>query len=75
MKLTETLNWIAVSAQLPDSDITVLLFDAEADELVWPGYWDSTDDCFWYVDNALATPTHWATMPAGPRIDITAAAA
>ncbi|WP_025918320.1 DUF551 domain-containing protein [Herminiimonas sp. CN] len=66
MNLIETLTWIPVSERLPDSDITVLLFDPAANEPVWLGFWNDADNCWYYVDAEEATPTHWAEMPEGP---------
>lgn len=66
MKLAELIQWHPVS-EPPDSDITVLLFSPQADEPVWPGYLDGAR---WrYSDGLLANPpTHWADMPAGPKV-------
>lgn len=67
MSLTETLTWIPVSERLPDSDITVLLFRAAADEPVWLGFHDGSDNRWYYIDGSLSIPTHWAEMPEGPQ--------
>lgn len=61
----EVIIWIPVSEQLPDSDMTVQLFNAAADEPVWLGYHDASDNCWYYVDAEVAAPTHWAEMPVG----------
>lgn len=62
---TETIDWKPVADQ-PDSDITVLLFNKDADEPVWPGYL-AGDNCWRCVDGFVAYPTHWADMPGGPK--------
>jgi hypothetical protein len=53
------------AAQLPDADVTFQLYDPAASEPVWPGYYDG--ERWRYVDGTLATPTHYADMPRGPR--------
>ena len=58
------LTWTKVADRLPDSDTTVMLFDKEASEPVWPGYLDG--DMCRYVDGMPAQPTHWADLPEGP---------
>lgn len=63
----EALTWVPVSKRLPDSDLTVLLFNADADEPVWLGYRDDNDGWL-YVDAVEAAPTHWAEMPGGPTV-------
>ncbi len=53
-----------LAAELPDSDTTVLLFNPDASEPVWPGYHDGK---YWrYADGMLTYPTHYADMPEGP---------
>lgn len=60
----ESILWFAVDARMPDGDVTVQLYDKDADEPVWPGYFDGEE---WiYVDANRANPSHWAHMPAGP---------
>jgi hypothetical protein len=62
--ITETLTWKPV-AEPPDHDTTVLLFDPAASEPVWLGYLDG--DAWRFVDGMPATPTHWASLPGGPK--------
>ncbi len=66
--MLEQLTWIKTSESLPDSDITVLLFNPSStnDEPVWPGYLDDTE---WrYANGSLAPiPVAWAEMPEGPK--------
>lgn len=63
MKTSEVIQWIPVS-ELPDAEITVLLFSKETSDPVWLGYHDG--DEWRYVDGFFATPTFWAEMLAGP---------
>lgn len=66
----ERLEWIRVGEDLPDATVTVLLFNAEASEPVWPGYYDvdEDDNVTWYGADGfpIPAPTHWAEMPEGP---------
>ncbi|HEY0843787.1 MAG TPA: DUF551 domain-containing protein [Noviherbaspirillum sp.] len=64
MNTTEQITWIPVAQRLPDSDTTVMLFDADANEPVWLGYFGG--ERWHYVDGMPATPSDWAEMPAGP---------
>lgn len=61
--MSERTTWTPV-AQLPDSDITVQLYDAEAAEPVWPGYYDG--ERWLYIDGMPANPSHYADMLQGP---------
>lgn len=61
--LSERVTWTPV-AQLPDSDITVQLYDEAASEPVWPGYYDG--ERWRYIDGMPAKPTHYAEMLRGP---------
>lgn len=61
----EQVKWISVSEQLPDSDTTVMLFDANANEPVWLGYFDG--ERWVYIDGMPAFPTHWTEIPGGPK--------
>ncbi|KRB73480.1 Lar family restriction alleviation protein [Noviherbaspirillum sp. Root189] len=60
------LTWTKVADRLPDSDTTVMLFDPNANEPVWPGYLDG--DMWRYADGMPAQPTHWADLPEGPAV-------
>jgi len=73
--MTEQIDWMATCTELPDEQVTVLLFSKDAGgEPVWLGYldeltahgyvWRSVDGT--YIDNV----THWAEMPCGPRSKI-----
>lgn len=65
----ENIVWIPVVEEVPDSDTTVLLFDAKASEPVWPGYYDDGVEDWFYVSSGSvkAAPTHWANFPEGPK--------
>lgn len=64
MRTPEIIEWVPIAESRPDSDTTVLLFDCELNEPVWPGYLDG--DVWRYADGMPADPTHWADMPGGP---------
>lgn len=59
-----TPTWHQLPGRMPDSDTTVLLFDKDASEPIWPGYYDG--QAWRYVDGTTATPTHWQDFPKGP---------
>ncbi len=63
--LSETMEWIAVEQDKPDTDVTVLLFAASADEPVWLGWYEGGDGVEWmWADGTPAEGvTHWAKMP------------
>jgi hypothetical protein len=61
--ISERATWTPV-AKLPDSDVTLQLYDPEASEPVWPGYFDG--ERWRYIDGMPATPTHYADMLHGP---------
>jgi hypothetical protein len=61
MIATETITWIDVNSQLPDSDILVLVATPSPGEPVWPGYFDSAAN-EWMISDGLAFAykvTHW----------------
>ena len=63
--MNETITWIDVSIEKPDSDLTVMLFNGSEESFqVWMGHWTGEEWC--YIDGGTATPSHWAEMPAGP---------
>lgn len=58
------IQWTSLNEAKPDNDETVLLYNKDASEPVWPGFHDGRE---WrYVDSHEAHPTHWAPMPGGP---------
>jgi len=59
----ETISWNPVSS-LPDSDLTVQLFDENCNEPVWPGYFDGEQ--WLYADGSVAHPSSWAHFAKGP---------
>lgn len=67
----ETIDWIAVTDEMPDDDISVLVFAPNSPdwqgEQVWIGHYDTgvwidTEGSDW----PESVVTHWAAMPAGP---------
>ena len=62
----ETISWHAVTDELPDIDITVLVCCPTDAEPVWLGWYDNgwfTVDAQEYEPDAV---TAWAAMPRGP---------
>ena len=67
--ISEVIDWHAVQSELPDSDITVLIYQAEAlGDPVWLGYWDDSEERWFYAssDPAGGMVTWWAHLPTGP---------
>jgi hypothetical protein len=69
--ITETIAWKSVDDEMPDDAIDVLVFgkmaNSDDNAFVWPGWFDSSDDCWRNSHSAeLESVTHWADMPAGP---------
>lgn len=63
-------GWTAAADSLPDSDITVMVFDPTADEPVWLGFVDGEgiDTSIWrFIDGSEASGvTHWRPIIEGP---------
>lgn len=57
-------SWHQLPGRMPDSDTTVMLFNKNASDPVWPGYHDG--ESWRYVDGMPASPTHWMEFPKGP---------
>lgn len=72
-KVQESIEWIHTHTQLPDESVTVLLYCPDETEPVWPGYLDelTADGYLWRAadGNELDGVTHWAEMPAGPKVN------
>jgi hypothetical protein len=69
----ESIQWIAVKDQLPDSDTTVLVYaPAALDEPVWLGYhdgesWVSVTGAMYGTEDEIAESVlAWAQIPKGP---------
>ena len=67
----ESINWIAVAEELPDSDTTVLVCAPGADEPVWFGYYDGV---YWFAttgeeygneEEIAQAVIAWAHIPKG----------
>ena len=69
MILTETITWIDVASEKPDSDITVLIKIPSPGEPVWFGYFSDESNQWMTIDNMPVnySVTHWAQMPEGPK--------
>ena len=69
--MDEIITWIPTKQQLPDDEITVMLFVPEHDEPVWLGY---HEDYAWYLTDgtplAQNAVTHWANFPNGPELEL-----
>lgn len=68
----ESIEWRAVADELPDADVTVLVYAPGSDEPVWLGFYD---DVYWFAvtgdgygdpDEIAAEVIAWAPMPKGP---------
>ena len=60
-------GWMPCSRELPDSDLTVMIFQAEGDEPVWLGFHDG--EVWRRVDGVRCKGkaiSHWRELPAGP---------
>jgi hypothetical protein len=70
--MNETIVWIATLDELPDEGVTVLLFTEGDGEPVWPGYFDeaTAHGYIWRSADGseIENVTHWAEMPAGPKV-------
>jgi hypothetical protein len=64
MRMTETVTWVPIASP-PDADVTVQLFDKDASEPVWLGWFNGVG--WYYVDGLPANPSHWTDVCAGPR--------
>jgi hypothetical protein len=70
--ISESIQWVDVKDQMPDSELTVLVSAPEASEPVWLGYHDG--DSWFSVDGMgygneeeqVAQVVAWAEMPKGP---------
>ena len=63
--MTETIEWIDASVELPDEDYTVLVVDERKDVQIAhldSGKWQA--ECRW----PLYKVTHWAHLPGGPQV-------
>lgn len=61
----EVIHWRSAD-ELPDSDLSVLVYAPEATEPVWIGFWDGQR---WVSDGLIDYPPGqvkaWADLPAG----------
>lgn len=57
--------WIECKKQIPDSDMTVMTYEPESCEPIWPGYHDGDQ---WMDINGtpLCKVTHWMAFPDPP---------
>lgn len=59
--------WIKCSDQLPDTDTTVMTFESDSVEPIWPGYHDG-EQWMDIIDNTPIHPTHWMEFPEPPEL-------
>ena len=61
--------WTACADGLPESDQTIMTYQPDANEPVWPGYHDGEQ---WWDITGFALPapevTHWIPFPEPPTI-------
>lgn len=61
------MSWKLCTAEMPDSDETVMIYHAASDETVWIGYHDGEQ---WRdVSGACCEVSHWMRMPEPPPIN------
>ncbi len=67
--MKERIYWVNAAGQLPDDEMTVLLFHPTLNEPVWLGYHFQGQ---WFTTSGeQLTPgsvAHWAEMPEGPKV-------
>ena len=51
----------------PDTDTTVMTFEPDSVEPIWPGYWDG-EDWLDIITNTPIQPTHWMQFPDPPEV-------
>lgn len=66
LRALQAVEWIPVERMLPDSDMTVHVFNPRGTEPVWLGYHNGVE---WITAEGDRYPgvTHWAEMIEGPR--------
>ena len=58
-------RWTSCADDLPDDELTVMIFDPKEDEPVWLGYLDGKT---WRtVEGVRVSVTHWMPMPEPPK--------
>lgn len=66
----EQIVWIPAGLEYPDATMSVLGYNPEWSEPIWPCYYDvdEHDRVTWYCADAMpiVAPTHWAEFPEGP---------
>jgi hypothetical protein len=60
-------EWTNCSDQLPDTDTTVMTFEPDSVEPIWPGYWDG-EEWMDIITNTPIHPTHWMDFPEPPEV-------
>ena len=64
----ELLNWIDASEGADDGiEYLIQYVRSDGSLAVWPGYFDSEDECWRTADGKQVTPLRVAEMPIGPQ--------
>lgn len=59
-------KWIACKDELPDDEITVMTFEADSCEPIWPGWHDSEKGWMDITGVPIPSVTHWMPFPDPP---------
>lgn len=65
--MSETITWRA-ECDRPDANMVVLVHCPTETDPVWLGYWDDNDATWRTCDGMLLEVSHWAEVPAGPKV-------
>ena len=58
------MTWTEVTDSLPDSDMTVMTYEPDSCEPIWPGWHDGEQ---WHdINGGQIKPTHWMAFPEPP---------
>ncbi|MEI7815568.1 MAG: DUF551 domain-containing protein [Desulfuromonadales bacterium] len=60
------MRWVPVTELLPDSDTTVMTFESESIEPIWPGFHDG-EEWMDIMGGSLKNVTHWMDFPDPPK--------
>ena len=66
MIFEETIKWVDVNLEMPDSDICVMITNTLRDP--WIGFYDTESEFWRNADGSkcVSPITYWAEMPEGP---------
>ena len=66
--IVEKMNWVDPAIEMPDEEITVLVFVPSADEPVWPAYLCDGQWRWSTASSITGDVVAWAEMPKGPEV-------